>query len=48
MSKEKDEKKESSVYKYGESELNLSKYIENLDYNVSDYLNKAKKDWTDE
>ena len=41
-----EEKKESTKYKFGESELDLQKYIKNIDHNVQSYLDSKK--WGDE
>lgn len=45
--KEKKEKKDS-IYKFGESELDLNTYIHTLGHNLNNYLDKVKKDWTEE
>lgn len=46
-SKEKSEKKKPT-YKYGEHELDLNTYIHNLGTNLNTYLDKVKKDWTED
>lgn len=45
--KEKSEKKKA-IYKYGEHELDLNTYIHNLGTNLNTYLDKVKKDWTED
>lgn len=45
--KEKQEKK-NSIYKFGQSELDLNSYIQTLGHNLNNYLDTVKKDWTEE
>jgi hypothetical protein len=38
--KEQSEKKEQSVYKFGQKELDLNKYIHNLGTNLQSYMDR--------